>query len=122
MWGAEHRQFVHHHVDFIGKHGDDDGRTAFVRNFADVHRGVILEQLAGHLNDGARAGRAVSEFARLLFGQRDEFSDVVGRQRRAHAEQMGAVADHAQKREVAEHVVRQLGEHGRVHCEDTVGP
>jgi hypothetical protein len=76
---------------------------------------AALKQLAGEMDGRPRAGRAVAEFPWIGLGQRDEFLQVAGRQRRIDDQHRGEASHQRNRSEVAQPVIRQILAHGRAH-------
>ncbi len=91
-------------------------RRALVRYVRECYARHRLEKFDGEMRAAAGTGRAEIEPAGLRFRQRDEFAQVVRRQRRMHRRQIGRHHHQRDRCEVAQRIVRQIRHHAHVGC------
>ena len=96
------------HLQPAGDHvGHRLGRS-LVGHVGEVDAGHGGEQRGGEMREARHAGRAVVERAGLGLGQRDQLGDVVHREPRIDHQHIGRGADHHDRREILDRIVRQV--------------
>ncbi len=78
--------------------------AALVGHVHEAGAGALAQHLAGEVRAGAGAGRTVGQRARLGLAERDQFAQVLHRQRRVRDHDHAGVADFRHRREIAQHV------------------
>ena len=84
------------------------GARALVWNVDELRTGHRRKHFRHEMHIAAVAARCVIDRARMRFRERDQFLHVLRRQRGVDDEHMRRRGDHADRREVAQRVVRQL--------------
>jgi hypothetical protein len=102
------RHRVEIQMDLARDQIDDRLAAAFIGNVQHVDFGLQLEQFAGQMLHGTRAGRRVLQLAWPRFGERDQFLYGLGGHRRVHDEQIGPDRRERDRGKVFLRVVRQL--------------
>ena len=85
---------------------------AFIRNVDQLHAGQALEDLAREVRHAAVPRRRKGQL-RFAFQELDEFLQVLGMNRWMHSHEVRHRGGDGHRREILDHVVRQIGEQRR---------
>ena len=83
-------------------------RRALVGDVQELNAGFVREQFRQQMHLASDAERGVGELARLRFGQRYQFGDIVRRDRWVPHQHHAEIANQRYRREIAKYVIRQL--------------
>ena len=103
-----------------GEQVGDHRRSRLVRHMDDVHAGERLEEFRAEMLRAARTGGSEIDAAGFGLSHRDQFADVVRRDRGMHHHHEGDVGDGGDRRKVLERIARVL-QHVRIHHQHVVG-